>query len=115
MFVKPPLTIKNLKRIAKRSFGEIPSVSRIGVTGSFCRDDFTYNSDVDIVIDCTDTPEVIDGIDTARYLLNQYFIRQSDYIRYDDIEKGVTKPGAYNDGYKQMKRDLVWIYERGIN
>ena len=87
-------TLKQNKPYLHEKYG----VSEIGVFGSYTRNDFTEDSDVDILVDF-DRPIGIEFIDLADELENLL------KIKVDLVSKNGIRP----DYYKQIERELNYV------
>jgi len=70
------IKLKNIKPILEKQYG----ITKIGIFGSFARNDFTEHSDIDIVFE-TENPH---GFLTVHLKeeLEQYFNKHVDVVRY---------------------------------
>ena len=91
---------------------------RVGLVGSYAREEAGDKSDVDLVFDTGDTlsQEAIlsAGLGIRGGLRNQFNIN-TDIINYNTIIKKVSQPGQHPieaRGYELMLEDLKWIWRR---
>lgn len=75
-------------QILQRNYG----VKRIGLFGSYSRDDQTNESDIDILVDFKEEFVTFDNYMELKFLLEDHFQKTVDLIILDDI-KPALKPG----------------------
>lgn len=75
-------TIKAHKQILKERY----SVKEIGVFGSFVRSEQTMESDVDILVDFFEVPDLLDFINLERYL-QRVLRKKVDLVRKPVVRK----------------------------
>lgn len=75
----------------------------IGIFGSFTREDFKDDSDIDILIDY-DQPMGIEFIDLAEDL-EEILKRKVDLV---------SKKGIKSKYFEEIKKDLIYVYRRRL-
>ena len=91
-------SIKQILTQLKPELQQKYAVNSIGLFGSIVRDDFTDNSDVDIIVDFS-APIGVEFIDLANYI--EYILR-----RKVDL---VSKNGIKEKYYKAIKNEIVYV------
>jgi predicted nucleotidyltransferase len=90
---------------------------RVGVVGSYARESFTENSDIDLVFDTghklIDEAIMSVGLKIKSILRDQFKLN-TDIINYDTITKRINKshPPVSANGYNLMLSDLKWIWSK---
>jgi len=99
-------------------------IVRIGVVGSFARKTNTASSDIDLLIEVHSSGDFTDIINTIgpeiQHVLDYQYNRRLDIVNYATaLHRAQTKPQNYYDyyqeGYQQMIREVLWLYERQNN
>ena len=90
--------IKNILRELKPELEDKYGVQAIGLFGSIVRDDFTANSDVDIIVDFA-KPIGIEFIDLANYI-------EARLHRKIDL---VSKKGIKEKYYRVIEKEVVYV------
>jgi len=97
---------------------ESKTLLRVGVVGSYARDEACAKSDIDIVFDTggklIDEAVLSAGIG-IKCVLKDQFNTETDIINYATIIKRQTETGvlpALTRGYELMLADLKWIWNR---
>jgi hypothetical protein len=96
--VKNPQEIINKLKELKPALFEKYNLSALGLFGSVVRDDFSPNSDVDIIIDYHNKMG-IEFIDLANYLEDQL------EIKVDLVSRRGIKPKYY----KEIEKDILYV------
>ena len=78
-------------------------LTSIGIFGSFAREDFRADSDIDILIDY-DQPMGIEFIDLAEDL-EEILKRKVDLV---------SKKGIKSKYFEEIKKDLIYVYRRRL-
>ncbi len=94
----------------------IHGLRRVGLVGSYARNDFTESSDLDLVFDLDNTQKdgtLTEAAATLRLILMNQFRKKLDIIKYDSIHQYLELPiNMYQrKGYEKMLEDLAWIWE----
>jgi len=118
----PVLTDKILERIVSDAVRLCGDIERVGLVGSFARRTTKHTSDVDLLLKVADTSHYSNALDTfgsyVEHVLDYQFNKRLDIVNYD---VAVLRSGAppskvgqwyYQEGYQEMLREVVWIYER---
>jgi len=113
------LTKSVLQEIIKDVAPNSVTLKRVGLVGSFSRDDFTDKSDVDLVFDTGE--KIIDeavlsaGLKIRSIISNQ-FDCDVDIINYATIILRANEENSTYcvEGYRKMLEDLKWIWRREI-
>lgn len=96
--MKNPQEIINKLKELKPALFEKYNLSALGLFGSVVRDDFSPNSDVDIIIDYHNKMG-IEFIDLANYLEDQL------EIKVDLVSRRGIKPKYY----KEIEKDILYV------
>ncbi len=96
--MKNPQDIINKLKQLKPALFEKYNLSALGLFGSVVRDDFSANSDVDIIIDYHNKMG-IEFIDLANYLEDQL------EIKVDLVSRRGIKPKYY----KEIEKDILYV------
>lgn len=96
--MKNPQDIINKLKQLKPALFEKYNLSALGLFGSVVRDDFSPNSDVDIIIDYHNKMG-IEFIDLANYLEDQL------EIKVDLVSRRGIKPKYY----KEIEKDILYV------
>jgi predicted nucleotidyltransferase len=96
--VKNPQDIINKLKQLKPALFKKYNLSALGLFGSVVRDDFSPNSDVDIIIDYHNKMG-IEFIDLANYLEDQL------EIKVDLVSRRGIKPKYY----KEIEKDILYV------
>jgi predicted nucleotidyltransferase len=96
--VKNPQEIISKLKELKPALFEKYNLSALGLFGSVVRDDFSANSDVDIIIDYHNKMG-IEFIDLANYLEDQL------EIKVDLVSRRGIKPKYY----KEIEKDILYV------
>ncbi len=71
----------------KKMFGEKYNITKLGIFGSFARDEQTENSDIDLIIEMElDTLEIFEKKQEIKKILNQKYNRKIDLCRERSIK-----------------------------
>jgi len=113
------LTKSVLQEIIKDVAPNSVTLKRVGLVGSFSRDDFTDKSDVDLVFDTGE--KIIDeavlsaGLKIRSIISNQ-FDCDIDIINYATIILRANEENSIYcvEGYRKMLEDLKWVWRREI-
>jgi len=95
------------------------TLKRVGLVGSFSRDDFTDKSDVDLVFD-TGEKMIDEAVLSAglkiRSIISNQFDCDVDIINYATIILRANEENSTYcvEGYRKMLEDLKWIWRREI-
>lgn len=91
--------------------------NRLGIIGSFARDNVKFKNDVDIMVDTEESlfEEFLlnEGGIIEHYIGNKYMLAV-DFVSLDTvIRNGYTQPNInshwyWQDGYKQMIEEVIW-------
>lgn len=117
----PSLTSAVINRIINDIAPTADGLRRVGVVGSYARNDYTISSDVDLVFDMEKGAEdailASTGARLRAIFMNQ-FRTNLDVINYNSILQRLDEPEKLTcyqvDGYRQMLIDLIWIWERRL-
>ncbi len=96
--MKNPQDIINKLKQLKPALFEKYNLSALGLFGSVVRDDFSSNSDVDIIIDYHNKMG-IEFIDLANFLEDQL------QIKVDLVSRRGIKPKYY----KEIEKDILYV------
>ena len=96
--MKNPQDIINKLKQIKPALFEKYNLSALGLFGSVVRDDFSSNSDVDIIIDYHNKMG-IEFIDLANFLEDQL------QIKVDLVSRRGIKPKYY----KEIEKDILYV------
>ena len=96
--MKNPQDIINKLKQLKPTLFEKYNLSALGLFGSVVRDDFSANSDVDIIIDYHNKMG-IEFIDLANFLEDQL------QIKVDLVSRRGIKPKYY----KEIEKDILYV------
>lgn len=96
--MKNPQDIINTLKQLKPALFEKYNLSALGLFGSVVRDDFSPNSDVDIIIDYHNKMG-IEFIDLANFLEDQL------QIKVDLVSRRGIKPKYY----KEIEKDILYV------
>ena len=117
----PRLTMNILENIIKDGILLCPHVKRIGLIGSYARNQQHDNSDVDLILD-TDNDlfrEALKSFGTyVSDVLDYQFNKRLEIVRYSlALKRANEEPASienwyYQEGYQQMLKEVRWIYER---
>jgi predicted nucleotidyltransferase len=114
---KPRLTAATLRRIVGDHAPSVHGLRRVGLVGSYAREDYSPASDVDLVFDMDETFSDETFTETGvllRSIFMDQFRKELDIIRYASIFACLHKPEKLTEsqlkGYKKMLEDLVWIW-----
>lgn len=93
--------MEEIRSVLKQYFPELKRkyhLNYLGLFGSVTRDDFSANSDVDILVDFTQPPglEFIDLAEDLERMLN---------CKVDLVSRNALKPNYYD----QIKEDLTYV------
>lgn len=96
----------------------IHGLKRVGLVGSYARDDFTESSDLDLVfnLDNAQTDSTLtETVAALRLILIDQFRKKLDIIKYENILQNLEMPINFyqRKGYEKMLEDLAWIWEAG--
>jgi predicted nucleotidyltransferase len=110
------LTQAIIHRIINDFAPYIHGLRRVGLVGSYARDDYTDSSDVDLVfdLDSTQTDNTLtETVVKLRQIFADQFRKGLDVIKYDSIFKYMdSSVNEYRrKGYQKMLEDLRWIWE----
>jgi len=117
----PILTINILKEIITDGVKLSPHIHRVGLIGSYARGDNHDSSDIDLLLD---VPGVYYNETMSEFghfvehVLDYQFNKKLNIVRYTTaLNYAATVPKAksywyYQEGYKKMLQDVVWLYER---
>ena len=117
----PELTLDIIKKIVKDGVELFPSINKVGLIGSYARNEQNKTSDVDLMVDVDDT-EFNDMLNVfgnfAYYILDYQFNKKLEIVRYNlAVECAAKNPDKnefwyYKNGYRQMLKEVKWLYER---
>ena len=113
------LTKSVLQEIIKDVAPNSVTLKRVGLVGSFSRDDFTDKSDVDLVFD-TGEKMIDEAVLSAglkiRSIISNQFDCDVDIINYATIILRANEENSTYcvEGYRKMLEDLKWIWRREI-
>ncbi|MCL2287119.1 MAG: nucleotidyltransferase domain-containing protein [Firmicutes bacterium] len=117
----PILTIGILKEIIKDGVNLSPHIHRVGLIGSYARGDYHDNSDIDLLLDVPDVnynETMFEFGHFVEHVLDYQFNKKLNIVRYTTaLNYAAAAPKAkrfwyYQEGYKKMLQDVVWLYER---
>ena len=120
-FDYPVLTLSVLNEIIKDGLEQAPPIKRIGLIGSYAREEATHTSDVDLIIDTE--PQHFEATlasfgNYVSYVLDSQFNKRLELVPLELAqERAVIEPPSiekwyYRDGYRQMLQEVKWIYEK---
>jgi len=75
-------------------------VKRIGVFGSFARNEQTRSSDVDVLVEFADGKATFDNFMHLVYFLEDLFSRKVDLLTVGGIDKYIRS---------RVEREVIWI------
>ncbi len=126
--MKNEITLDILKRIIQDTAPKSKTLKRVGLVGSFARNDFTEYSDIDLVFDTgserIDEAVLSTGLKIKKIVKDQ-FGRELDVIPFLTILKKNEEMDSLNQkdqsdstlvecfflkGYQKMKNDLIWLW-----
>ena len=117
----PKLSINVLENIIKDGLSLCPHVNRIGLIGSYARNQQDNNSDVDLLLDADNDffRDVLASFGTyVSDVLDYQFNKRLEIVRYSlAVKRASQEPTSienwyYQEGYQQMLKEVRWIYER---
>jgi len=96
------LTIKEIKKILKKNkklLGEKYKVKKIGVFGSYIRKETGKKSDIDVIVEFFETPDIFE------FIKLENFLKKLLGIKVDLVTKEALKPLIK----KEILRETVYI------
>jgi len=100
----PKVSMDKVKRMLKKELKKYPMVKKAWLFGSFSRNEQTYKSDIDIMIEVPEEK----GFSLFDMFQIQYDLEQGLKRKIDMVLKGSLKPFAW----KIAQKDIKLIYER---
>jgi len=98
------------------------SIKKVGIVGSFARGNSSHTSDVDLLLQVSDTTAYSEALSTfghyVQHVLDYQFNKRLDIVNYDTANRrAATVPTIkgqwyHQEGYQEMLREVVWVYER---
>ena len=94
---------------AIRISANYPSIRRMGLFGSYARDEQTSDSDIDILYDYDETM-IDDMLDCVEHITDKIG-RKVDFVAYYLLFR--DNMDSFDIGFRdRVLREVVWIYER---
>ena len=117
----PELSVEALEKIILANLSLCPAIERVGLIGSYARGQQEKGSDVDLLIKAEDTEysemlsnfglHISDILD-YRYNKRLEIVRYSLALKRAENEPQAGKDWYFQEGYQQMLKEVVWLYER---
>jgi len=110
------ISLKALRLILSDCMSQSTEITRVGLVGSYARGDYSLDSDIDLLYQAkSEKPTDEDIFLKIQSILMNQFRKRLDVINYDTVIKNLQEPKSLTHveyaGYRQMLRDLKWIWE----